>query len=211
MTTPTITVSADQWADLTMKRSGWVAVEGMQTSVGTLGDPTATITSPPAELWAASQPCDVCEGGGWDWKLWTDEDLQVDDPVDEYRCQHCKGHGKPLVAVETECQCADINGRLCTRGWHSGSIPPEWARWKSQCSVCTDGKVIVGYVTVREVVLIVSYEHLLEPLLPCIELWDDGAAFHWSVAAIESGAALTIDLPDAKPGMYAVHVEMVTP
>ena len=30
--------------------------------------------------------CGVCEGAGWDWRRAADEDLQVDDPVDHYRC-----------------------------------------------------------------------------------------------------------------------------
>lgn len=42
-----------------------------------------------------SPRCEVCEGAGWDWKRAADEDdLQVDDPVDYYWCERCKGTGR---------------------------------------------------------------------------------------------------------------------
>ncbi len=30
--------------------------------------------------------CVVCEGAGWDWRRAADEQQQIDDPVDYYRC-----------------------------------------------------------------------------------------------------------------------------
>jgi hypothetical protein len=30
--------------------------------------------------------CTVCDGAGWDWRRAADEQIQVDDPVDYYRC-----------------------------------------------------------------------------------------------------------------------------
>jgi hypothetical protein len=30
--------------------------------------------------------CTVCEGAGWNWRRAADEQLQVDDPVVNYRC-----------------------------------------------------------------------------------------------------------------------------
>lgn len=49
---------------------------------------------------ALTEPCPVCEGRGWDWKRCADEDLQVDDPVDEYWCRTCEGRGRlPIDGV----------------------------------------------------------------------------------------------------------------
>lgn len=41
-------------------------------------DPTPTVDDP---------SCTVCDGAGWDWQRAADEDLEVDDPVDYYRCR----------------------------------------------------------------------------------------------------------------------------
>ena len=30
--------------------------------------------------------CTVCEGAGWDWRRAAEDNLQVDDPVNYYRC-----------------------------------------------------------------------------------------------------------------------------
>jgi hypothetical protein len=30
--------------------------------------------------------CNICDGAGWDWRRAADQQLQVDDPVDHYRC-----------------------------------------------------------------------------------------------------------------------------
>jgi hypothetical protein len=45
--------------------------------------------------------CPVCEGAGWDWKRCADEDLQVDDRVDEYRCDRCDGTGRIANQADT--------------------------------------------------------------------------------------------------------------
>jgi hypothetical protein len=41
---------------------------------------------------SASNPeCVVCDGVGWDWRKAAEDNLQVDDPVDYYRCLCAEG------------------------------------------------------------------------------------------------------------------------
>ncbi len=48
--------------------------------------------------------CVVCEGAGWDWRRAAEDNLQVDDPVDYYRCpcvevMRLRAAGDALYAV----------------------------------------------------------------------------------------------------------------
>jgi hypothetical protein len=42
--------------------------------------------------------CNICEGVGWDWRRAADENVQVDDPVDHYRCPCVDDRDSVVVA-----------------------------------------------------------------------------------------------------------------
>ena len=75
--------------------------------------------------------CPICDGAGWDWKKASDDDLQVDDPVETYRCA-CQDGATLMVNTTAEIR------ELCDKAFDAGGdyeadrsseSPPNFDEW----------------------------------------------------------------------------------
>lgn len=161
---------------------------------------------PPADLLAATLPCETCGGEG---RIKPKPDRSVHLPHHDLGyvgepskpCPACDGSGRPRVQVVTKCEACGGERRL-----HGpfGRRPHDHCSMfcGAPCPDCTDGRIVHGTVGITKLV----------PIVPCDREWRNyahvtaapGHLMLWVPSASPHGDYVTTDLADQIPHLPPV-------